>query len=197
MPQARLPDINTQYVMLTREAITNFKSRNYSLCIGSLYSLNALMPGEYRVIISDQLYAEKTKTKMFVECLACKEQTELKNVTKFKLIIPTVEKYFSGNEYEEMWSCIKCKKNNRMALTEPIQEVLQEPYFIHVVPQPPAHKDGLLSRNSYHKYFSVWFWSIFTEIEESMARFRDDNWQKPGEFYEGEENVKDTGEEKD
>ena len=197
MPQARLPDINTQYVMLTREAITNFKSRNYSLCIGSLYSLNALMPEKYRVIISNQLYEQKTKTKVLVECLECKEQQELLKVKKFRLIIPTSERFFSATEYDEMWSCGKCKANNRMAQTEPIKEVLQEPYFIHVVPQPPAHKDGLLSRNTYYKLFSVWFWSIFTEVEEAMARFRDDNWQKEGEWFDEEAEMKDTGEEKE
>ena len=197
MPQARLPDINTAFILYRREAITNFKTRNYSMCIGSLYSLNALLPDNYRVVISDQLYEEKTKTKTLVECLNCKESQELSKVKKFKLIIPTTERFFSATSYDEIWSCGKCKQNNRMADTEPIKEILQEPFFIHCVPQPPAHKDGLLSRNSYHKFFSVWYFNMCTELEESMARFRDDNWQKEGDWLDQDSDLKDTGEDKD
>ncbi len=194
MPQARLPDINTAFVMYRREAITNYKSKNYSLCIGSIYALNALLPDKYRVKISDIEYEKKTQKKLLLPCPKCLEQFDFNEIPKVKIIVPTIEQFLTTNETTEIWKCPKCDVTNPFDRNELIKQIPQEPFFIHVVPHPPTQKDGLISRNRFFRKFSVWYWMILNELEERMAQFRDDNWQKESDYYE-DEAILDGGEE--
>ena len=75
-----------------------------------------------------------------------------------------------------------------------IQPVLEEPYFIGVVPKPPSKKEGMMDRTRYYINFSKWFWQCLSEIECKMAKFRDDNWHKAGEMYDFEQSLEDAGE---
>lgn len=194
MPQARLPDINTAFIMYRREALQNYKSKNYSMCIGCLYSLNALLPQKYRVIVSDIEYDKKTLEKITLDCPKCKETFDFKDIQIFELAIPLTEYLFSDSKKEKIWYCPKCKVRHRLADTEPVRQIQLEPYFLSVVPKPPHQKDGLISRNRYFKKFSVWYWMICNELEERMAQFRDDNWTKEDELYQ-EGDVIEGGEE--
>ena len=194
MPQARLPDINTAFVMYRRECITNYKSKNYSLCIGSIYALNALLPDKYRVKISDIEYEKLTQKRYLMPCPKCLEQFDISKIVRKKVLVPTIEQFVTNTELEEIWLCPKCDVANTFDKEELIQQIPQEPFFIHCVPHPPTQKDGLISRNRYHRKFTVWFFQIVTELEERMAQFRDDNWQKEEDYYDGEEQI-DGGEE--
>ena len=68
MPQARLPDINTAFIVYRREAITSWKSQTYDACFGSLQTLNGLLPHDYRVMISDSEYYKEINKDMLFTC---------------------------------------------------------------------------------------------------------------------------------
>src|SRR3990170_1282843 len=77
MPQARLPNINTQYIKFTNEAVNAWKSENYEACLGSLFALNALMPDKYRVLISNQEHKKLTNEQLWNICTKCKHENIL------------------------------------------------------------------------------------------------------------------------
>lgn len=170
--------------MYRREAITNFKTRNYSLCIGSIYALNALLPDKYRVRISNAEYEKKTKQTIILPCPKCLENIDYNDIIKVKVLVPTIEQFVTHTEQEEIWRCPKCEGVSPFIQGQLVKQIPVEPFFIQVVPQPPQQKDGLISRSRYYQKFAVWFWMIVTELEERMAQFRDDNWQKEDEYYE-------------
>lgn len=180
--------------MYRREAITNFKSKNYSLCIGSIYALNALLPDKYRVTISDIIYEEKTKQKLILPCPLCLKQIDYNKIVKVKTLVPTIEQFVTHTELHETWLCPECDKVSIFDQDALVKQVPKEPYFIHVVPKPPQSKDGLISRSRFFRKFTVWFWQILTELEERMAQFRDDNWQKEDDYYQEEGDIIDGGE---
>jgi len=196
MPQARLTDINTAAITYRREVISGLKAKNYSACFGSLYALNGLLPEEYRVKISDIIYEDKTKQDIFVKCKFCQIDQDFKIVKKFDLLLPLIKRILSSKTHEKIWVCTDCKKNNLLEQTELIQKILGEPYFLKVVPKPPERKDGLMDRATYHSKIQVWIWTFLDEIEERMAKFRDDNWSK-GDQMDETLDLGETGEEQD
>lgn len=113
------------------------------------------------------------------------------------ILVPDLINFISGNEYEKAWKCDKCNKENKLFETEFEQEVLAEPCYLQVIPNPPVQRDGLMDRNQFNKKFSVWFWTFLNELEAQAAKYREDNWQKGGDMYhedvdtEGEENIVD------
>jgi len=197
MPQARLPDINTQYIKYTNEAISSWKGKSYDSAIGSLNALNGLMPEEYRISINTPEYEAQTYFDIKAECKHCKEEIERHTIEPFDLVNSFLTRLISGSNTDKVWICPKCKATNRLLDTTMTKPKLKEPYFIKVVPQPPQRKDGLLDRTRFHNKFSVWFWTCLGEISAEMARFRDDNWTKGDDLSEFDIPTEDTGEDKE
>lgn len=192
--QARLPDINTAFIVYRREAISSWKSRTYDSCFGSLNTLNGLLPKKYRVVISTKEYDNKTKQDLIACCTKCDAEIDFRSVQVFELIAPFTQSVINGNVKEKVWNCTECKKINHLDDTKIIQKVLQEPYFLQVVPKPPIRREGMMDRTRYHIKFSIWFWTVLGEIEQQMAQFRDDNWHKEGELYDIDTDIGDSGE---
>jgi len=191
MPQARLPDINTAFITYRREVLMNLKTKGYASCFGSLFALNALLPEKYRVEISNPTFEETIRAKetLMATCKYCKENFEYKNLHAVQVLLTYETHYVSGQQYEKLWTCTKCHKDNQLGETELVQNVLKKPYFIHVVPEPPQRHEGLMARSTYHTKVTSWVWQFLDEIEERMAQFRDDNWTKSDTYeddYEGE-----------
>ncbi len=196
MPQARLPDINTQYIKFTNEAVNSWKSKSYESCLGSLFALNGMLPADYRVTISDQDYLDKTKEVLIVVCTDCKKETDRDEVAVRHLMLPHLDSILAGQKYDDFWFCPKCNIRNKLSKTEMILNKRVDPAFNQVMPKPPTRHDGLLDRAKYHSKFTLWFWTCMGEIIAQMAKFRDDNWTKEN-IYGNDDDVNTEAEESD
>ena len=197
MPQSALPDVNTKFIIYTREAINSWKSRNYDSAIGSLYAFNGILPdiepGKYRVIIDTKEYENKTKQDLVVICnncytncrhcqgdktkdevIICSAEYSYGTIKVQEVLQPLIKQIISGTEYERIWVCPTCKTENVLSETKMIQKILKDPSFLAIVPKPPNRRDGIIDRTHFHTKFTVWFWTTLTELEAQAARFRQD-----------------------
>lgn len=198
MPQSRLPDINTAFIMYRREVLQSLNQQNYDNCFGALYALNGLLPEQYRVKISSIEYNKLTQQDIVAKCGKCEKETDFKSVQIQTILAPLVVGVVTGEQYYKVWVCPECKFENKLTKTIMIQKTLQEPYFLRVVPKPPQRKDGLYDRSSYHRKVVQWVWNMLDELEERMAQFRDDNWNRTDDLYkDGFESDDVDSEEKD
>ena len=181
MPQARLPDINTSFNFFRGKAITHLLGKNYVGAIGSLYAFNNDLQKNYQIKISTKEYNEKINLDKEVVCSYCKVQSKNKDIKVYKLLNSGTVLLLTGKQYEDVWECQSCHKDNRLSETKFIQKVLAKPYCIKIVPEPPVKKDGLENALTFHKQFETWFWQFLDELEAAAAQFRDDNWQKEDE----------------
>jgi len=196
MPQARLPDINTQYIKFTNEAVNSWKSENYEACLGSLFTLNALMPEKYRVVISNQEHKKLTNEQLWNICTKCKHENKHEDIKYYQLMMPYIDSVLTKTKYQEMWRCTECKKENILLKSDMVQDKPKDPSYFKVVPEPPSQKDGIMDRRKYSTKFTLWFWTCLGEIESQMATFRDDNWTKNELYqdldYDGSEEAEDA-----
>ncbi len=195
MPQARLPDINTQYIKFTNEAVNSWKSKNYESCLGSLFTLNGMLPEEYRVNISDEDYNKATAEQLLVVCPGCAKESDRLKIKVKHLLLPYLDSVLHGDKYDDFWICSGCKTMHRLSDTDMIQDRRKDPGFYQVSPVPPMKHDGLLDRRKYHAKFTLWFWTYIGEVIAQMAKFRDDNWTKENIY--GNDEVDTTAEEND
>jgi hypothetical protein len=184
MPQARLPDINSAFQRLINKSLSSLESENYTACIGSLNGLNALLAKDYRVEINDAKYYEKITPHVYVFCTGCQKKFERNEIKMETVIVPTIDRLISEQKTEKFWICTDCQFENRQLLTRMQKTENKQPQYLHVIPNPPKRRDGLMSRSTYHNNFKSWFWMFFDELQERMAQFRDDNWKRQGDIYD-------------
>ncbi len=192
MPQARLPDINTRFIKFTNEAISSWKSENYDACLGSCYALNGLLAPEYRVTISTKDYEDKIKHDLLVVCNHCTAQSKHREANLFNRLCSSSLRYILDEKFEQVWTCPQCHHDNILLKTHMIDKIAKEPNYLKVVAKPPERKEGMMARTTFHKKFSQWFWNFMDELGAQMALFRDDNWQRSGEYTD--EDVDTSGE---
>ena len=183
MPQARLPDINTAFIIYRREAINSWRGERYDAAIGSLYTFNGLLGEPYRIKISNKEFDEKIQDDIVATCEGCNGEIDFKTVKVYNLLLSSISGMISDKQYERCWSC-KCGYTNRLFTTKLIQKVRAEPYYLKVVSKPPKRSEGMMNRTKFKIAFSIWFWSLLNELEASAAKFRDDNWKKGGMLYD-------------
>lgn len=200
MPQSALPDVNTKFIIYTREAINGWKSRNYDSAIGSLYAFNGLLPdeepGKYRVIVDTNEYRNKTKQDLIAICKNCDKEINYNEIRIMNVVSAMIVRIISNVSNVKIWVCPQCNKDNELEETKLIQKILKDPSFITVVPKPPTRKDGIIDRTQFHTKFTVWFWTFLTELEAQAARFRQD-YKPQGSGEEEFLDSQDTGELKD
>ena len=164
-------------------------AKKYTVCLGALYALNGLLPPEYRVEIDDDLYREKTRTDVFMVCgnPDCAQEIDRNTIVVKREKASPVIMLITKREHQRVWMCPKCNFKNVFDRTRMIKTTLKMPYFLKVVPQPPSRQDGILDRKSFIKKFDAWAWTLLDELEERMAQYRDDNWERGGEMDTGPE----------
>lgn len=194
MPQAALPDLNTAFIVYRREAITSLKSKRYDACFGALYAINGLLPKEYRVKISTKLYNEKTNLDTIAVCYHCKEKTSYNEIEIKVMMLPLILTTITGSETEKVWVCSKCNNTNKLQKTDIIEPIIEEPYFVNIVPKPPLRKNGLLDRVSYHKEVSRWVWTMLDELEAQMSNYRREYQPRNEELIDSDINMEESGE---
>lgn len=185
MPQSRLPDINTAFNTHRKRAIIAIEMENWTEALGALSSINAALPLEYRVIISDQKYNDLTKQDLLATCTKCKEQVDYKDVRIMNVLTTPLQKFISQSKTVKIWQCPKCHQDNRLSETPIEQTVLAQPYYLGVISPPPKRTDDLTSHVRYDKILERWCWTMLAELEQKMAQYRDDNWDRgeSDEFY--------------
>jgi len=175
--------------MHRRTIISNLERERYDNCVGPLYAMNAVLPIEYRVKISSIEYDKLTRQDIYVKCSSCDKEIAFKSVQVCTALLPLFADLVNGKPSQKIWICTECKAENKLHKTEMFQKVLQEPYFLKVVPKPPLRKDGVQTRMTYDKKARQWVLNFFVELEERLAQFRDDSWKKGDSLYEETQDI--------
>ena len=195
MPQAALPDINTILITYRREIISDLNHNNYSGVIGSLMAINAVLPEKYQVEISTNKYNETINHGLIAVCGHCKAETDYKDLVIKKVLQDSFKELLTNNEFDRLWSCPKCNKDNRLSKTQIIKPEPKTPYYIGIVPEPPERNDGMIDRTTYRKRFIAWARNFLVELEHQMGRYRIEYVPKDNDF--DNESVESGGEEYD
>ena len=208
MPQAALPDLNTAWIMDKREFLQAIKQRNYTAVVGSLFSINAALPEDYQVRISDIEYEKKVQEDIYLICPNCKKTCPHCDTGKgeclgeFKRIEVPIKQVIvnhavttiTGSTLEKVWECKRCHNIQLLSKTKMVQTKIAEPHFFQIVPSPPIRSGSLTDRNLYYMKMQKWAYQFYNEIAHSMSRFRLE--YKP-KTDDGLENVLDGGEEQE
>lgn len=176
--QSRLPDINTAFNTHRKRVIIAIERRDWLEALGSLYSINASLEMEFRVIISNQKYREMTKQDIIVSCNNCKETTEYKNIKIINVQNTLFSDFITNEKTKKVWFCPSCNQSNDLLKTKMEQTILTKPYYLGVVTEPPDRTDGLLSHVGYDRTMKRWCLTMLAELEAKMADYRDANWDR-------------------
>lgn len=184
------------------ESIDSHKFLN---AIGSLYAENGMLPKDYQIQISDQLYNEKIKHSELALCNFCtseydslidKDKKEERptehdfNVLRvYESVLPSELSFILGKDTDKLWLCPKCHKTNRLAVTKFIKPELQKPFFLGIVPNPPQRNDGIDDVQSYYKKIRKWVWNFLDELEFKMGEYRRNYIPKNGVMTEDPNNI--------
>ena len=186
-----LPDLNTAWIMDKREFLQSIKSpSNFTAITAYLNSINGALPDEYTIRISSAKYNEIVQQDLIYPCNHCTTEYEYKDENdktrtetrptehnKNKIIIRTkllgsTLSILSNKKTVQVWQCSKCKQDNLLSKTNPIQTKLAEPYFLRVIPNPPNRTGSLLDRTGYKINFVRWAFQFYNELSHSMSRYR-------------------------
>ena len=190
--QSRLPDVNTAFNTHRKRAIITIERKQWTECLGALYAINAALPEEYRVIISDQEYLKMTRQDLNVTCIQCKERFDYNSIKVLNLVTVPFERLLGKSKTIRVWFCPKCNERHELEKTEIEQTILKQPYYLGVVTRPPQRSDGIIARVKYDREFERWAWTMLDELEQKMAQYRDDNWDR-GEDGQDQMGPIDTG----
>lgn len=170
--QSVLPDLNTALIKFRASVSSHLRERDYTGCFGSLYAMNGILDEEFRVKISTEEYDALVKQDITITCKSCTETIDFLKIKIHNLLVPYHNKLLSGNQYQKIWICPKCKKDNPLSSTAMKQTKLQPGGFLHLVPEPPTREGGVTDRTDYHNKVSQWVWTFVKEIEERCGEER-------------------------
>ena len=180
--QAALPDLNSAIIRYRTLITSCLEQRNYVGCMGGLYSLNALLPTEYRVTVSTEEFDKLTKTNLFMICKHCSKEFKNTEIKMSDSLLPYIIQCIRQKKYEKVWFCPGCKKQSSLKDTEMKQEKIGNYNYLHVMPDPPKREDGLMDRRYFKKNMQIWVWTFMGELEERCGKLRHD-------FMNREENM--------
>lgn len=193
MPQSRLIDVNTAWIKHRNEVITSLKSGKYDSVLGSIYAINGLLPDtidektglyKYRVIFSDQEYANAIKPTTNVICYGCNNEFIYETLKFYNRKLSFIEQCITQSRYEKVWICPKCENVNKQKKTKMQETKLKEPYYLGIAPKPPKMLIGLGHRSKFHAKMRQWVLSVLAELESRMALYRDDYLNREESEYE-------------
>ena len=114
MVQARLPDINTEMIMYRREAMSSLASRKYDSMFGAAYGLNACLPKDYQVRISNADYQNLIKQDIIAICPSCNTEHKYKDLHITNILVSQFLVLLTDKQYEKRWKCPSCKGTNKI-----------------------------------------------------------------------------------
>ena len=186
MPQAQLIDINTAAITHRNGVLSGITNRDYAKTIRHLKCYNAALPLEYKIKIDTEEYNNKIKQNIVAECKHCKGPTPQSDIKILRLLLSETQQLIEKQTHDYFWICPKCNKDNRQIETVFIQDVHAQPYYLKIVPEPPARKNGLGNRVSFDILFEAWASNFLEELEEAAAKYRQE--YKPKDQSEIDEN---------
>ena len=124
MPQSRLPDINNAFVSYRNEFKTSMTKKEFKSATGSLFTMNSLLPLEYRVRISSDEYNRLSKTHRYKQCLVCKKEIDEEDSQVHVINNNVMSMFLSNEKSQRLWHCPECKNWNKIELTPRINQVL-------------------------------------------------------------------------
>lgn len=183
---AALPDLNTKWIINTREFLIAIRSHNYPAMFGCLLTSNAMLPDKYQVKISNNEYNKLIKQDLSVICNHCNTETKHQDIDIQTILTNHSLSTITGQRTERVWHCNKCNKTNLLTKTRMIQDKMAEPYYLQVVPSPPTRKGTLTDRSEYHRIVEKWAWQFYSELEHQMSLYRIEYRPKSDEVEENE-----------
>jgi len=171
MVQAKLPDLNNYWIKYHDSGMFNIMRANYQASIASIYSMNALLPDEYRLSVDTSKYTELTHSILIAVCSHCNTQTPRTEIKVFDLIVPLVFQVVRETKTIEVWYCSKCKESNELVNTKYIQNENAQPFYYKVIPEPPIISDGL-NRRDKGRSVTTWFYNALEELDHQLGLYR-------------------------
>ena len=203
MTESRLTDINTACITYRTKCLMALDKRLYKNCIGAIKALNGLLPEDnltttktYRIIFDDEEYQKVINSVFQIKCPECETEFQYDTVEFNDMILPVSEQIMSDRKTVKCWFCTKCKKRQRLEESLVIEDSKQIPFYSRYVPNPPINDHGLLSQLGFHSKMVEWIWICLDNLEESFARFRDDNWSRGDKMFD-DSSIDTSKEEKD
>lgn len=191
MTESRLTDVNTACISYRTKCLMALDKRLYRNCIGAIKALNGLLPEDnlstnklYRIIFDDEEYQKVIDSVFQIQCPICKTEYQYDTVKIYEMFLPKTEQIMSGKKMIKCWFCEKCQKRQRLEESIVIEDSKQQPFYSRYVPNPPINDHGLLSQLQFHAKMVDWIWLCLDNLEESFARFRDDNWNRGEKLFD-------------
>ena len=191
MTESRLTDVNTACISYRTKCLMALDKRLYKNCIGAIKALNGLLPEDnlttgknYRIIFDDEEYNKIINSVFQIKCPECNSEFQYDTINFEVINLPASEKIMSGKKTTKIWFCTKCQASQRLDESEVIEDSKQMPFYSRYVPNPPVNDHGLLSQLGFHSKMVNWIWLCLDNLEESFARFRDDNWSRGEKLFE-------------
>ncbi len=177
--QSLLIDINTSAITYRRECLIALKQKQYASCYGSIKAMNGLLPADeegksYRLRFDTIEYDEKVHGDTMIECMHCEKQQPRDKIDVFDVRLDQMAALTVGYNNEKIWICKLCKKDNVLKDSRVYENVIQQPFYSQVLPEPPENHGGLLDQMNYHKLVTEWVWLCLDNLEESFTRYRKD-----------------------
>ena len=173
MPQAALPDLNTQWIIAVREVWAALKNRNYSHLFGSLQNINALLPKDFQIDVDDVAYQKAIdEQQICIICPSCKVETKRQDIKVQQLLTNPTVSIITGHKTEKVWECNSCHQLNMLSKSKLIKNVLPQPCYLKVVPSPPNRSSDLSDRHQYHQKVVKWALQFLNELQHQMSLFR-------------------------
>ena len=191
MTESRLTDVNTACISYRTKCLMALDKRLYKNCIGAIKAINGLLPEDnlvtgkvYRIIFDDEEYNKVVNSIFQIKCPKCETEFQYDTVDFTNMLLPKEEQIVSGRKTVKVWFCTKCNTRQRLEESIVIEDSKQMPFYSRYVPMPPLNNHGLLSQLNFHSRMVEWIWLCLDNLEESLARFRDDNWSRGDKMFD-------------
>ena len=171
--QAKLPDLNAALAKARMDAIISKDLKNYNKCVASLECMNALLPPEYRISMTDREYSEAIHNDEMWECRHCKKSTPSSDVERTRLPVRASLWALTRARIRTVkaWVCPLCYKLSVTAGT--IRNKLENRglYFLKAVPEPPR-RTALIGSHQFQLEFESWYRVTRRELESQIGHYR-------------------------
>lgn len=175
-----LIDLNILALKHLDKAYYALSHQDYDACTAALHSVNAALKDGYRVEFNTQKYREKTEHPTKIFCKPCGVECNRDDISTWDMLLPLAQQIESGNKFTKAWNCKSCKGINILSESKIEKQILEEPFFLKIVPYPPSRKQNLSDRTTYHIKYKSWFGMVVSELTRQISQLRWDN-HHPGD----------------
>ncbi len=169
--QAKLPDINAALVRHRNAVMIAYDRGDFDKAAISFDAMIALLPEDYRLEINTDKYNKLVSSKHILVCRYCKNEIENKDIMTYRLLLSALDRLITSEKQLLVWDCAKCHMTQPMLGTKRKVEVMEEPSYLGVIPEPPT-RYGLHDRTGFEGRFKKWYSIVFRELENKIGDYR-------------------------